>query len=66
MHSGEIDDDLESAAKYLTVVVTLQPVDVATTIGLDITFSMNYAAVIPAEITLRWQCCWISATRTVC
>ncbi len=56
IHIGT-DSDTESPVKYFTVIVTVQPVAVATTIGSDVTFSMDYAAVIPAEITLVWQCC---------
>lgn len=51
-----IDDDQESPAKYLTVIVTQQPADVATVIGSDISFTVNFSAVIPAQISLVWQC----------
>lgn len=54
---GYSDDDQESPAKYFTVVVTVQPADAAVAIGADCTFSMDYAAIIPSEITLQWQCC---------
>ncbi len=49
------DDDTESPAKYLTVVVTAQPVSAVGGIGGQVQFTAAYSAVIPAQITVVWQ-----------
>ncbi len=50
-----IDDDSESAEKYLTVVVTAQPANAVGVIGGQVQFTASYAAVIPAQISVVWQ-----------
>lgn len=49
------DDDQESPAKYLTAIITAQPVDQVGVIGGDVSFTFSFAAVIPAEFTFQWQ-----------